>query len=257
MKNLFRLSTLLCCCLLAAMLLPSCKDARRKGDGKPAESAFPIAYSYDSLQGIYSGDFGGSVIHLSLRLATGRNAVGYTIHKGLKRNFSGQMEVADRGFHLLLKEPGNNPYDGVFDVKLDTTLHTITGNWTPKNNAKLKTITFVLKKEAANLDMSYEDQPEGTYRDSTATLVFNADGQCVYEFYEVTNGVRSQQLKSVRGSWHRQAATYYISWAKNTELPEGTSALQLDSTARNSEENVYMVPCLKFNGRVLSREYEY
>ncbi len=253
MKQHFGFNRFAVLCLLAAIFAVSCNDAKRKDDGKPAESAFPIEYPYDSLMGVYSGDFGGSIIHLSLRMVTGRNATGYTVHKGLKRNFSGPMEVTDRGFHFLLKEPGNNPYDGVFDIKLDTTYHTITGNWTPKNNKDLKMVKFSLKKEQDNDEIDYGWN--GVYKDSTATISFNPDGQCVYAFYEVTNGVRSQQLKSVKGSWHRQDETYYISWAQNTEFTEGTSALKIDS-ARPDPQRDYMAPCLKFNGRVLARTYD-
>ena len=236
------------CYLLMLVFLASCSDMKRKEDGKPAESAFPVDYRYNLLQGVYSGDFGGSIIHLSLRLVTGRNAVGYTVHKGLKRNFSGAMEVAENGFHFLLKEPGNNPYDGVFDIKLDTSSLTITGNWTPKNNKDLKQVNFVLKKEDDNTDISEESN--GTFMDSTATLTLNASGQCAYEFYDVINGVRSQQFKSVKGSWHKQGDTYCITWAKNTELAEGTAALKIDRV-QPDPQNAYTVPCLKFNGRVL------
>ena len=43
-------------------------------------------FHYDTLQGMYIGDFGGSDIRLIINYVSNKNAIGYNIHKGLQRN---------------------------------------------------------------------------------------------------------------------------------------------------------------------------
>ncbi len=81
--------------------------------------------------GVYTGDFGGSSIYISINFARGRNIAGYNTHKGLRRNLHGEMLPDGSGWKLRLEEPGDHPYDGVFDIRLAEDMQTMKGSWLP------------------------------------------------------------------------------------------------------------------------------
>ncbi len=248
---------------LAILLGASCKHGGKAGTntqqepGKLAASVFPVAYAYEQLEGVYSGDFGGSVIHMTVRKVTGRNAVGYTVHKGLKRNFSGMMEPAVNGFHFVLKEPGNNPYDGIFDIVIDTIDFGVNGNWTPKNATKAGKQVFRLERNSKFKNYAQEGDPTPrTFYDSSSTLSFKADGLCTYAFYPDDPNAPNNQLVTIRGNWVLKDNAFNIEWEKNNVMPNRTCILKPDTLKIDTFKDVltryYYELELTINGRRLS-----
>ena len=163
-----------------AVIFISCTGEKEETKKNP--TPFPYVFDYSKLEGIYDGNFGGSNITIVLKHVSGKHATGYNLHKGLRRNISGKMSFSDSGFQFSLNEPGNHKYDGIFQFVIDTVNYTLSGTWNPLNNDSLHQKTFVLSKK--ELGAEYQ-----VFSDSAATLYFEGDGLCRYEFYPVVNQV--------------------------------------------------------------------
>ena len=75
----------------------------------------------EKAMGTYSGQFGKSLITVVINYISGRTVSGYDLHKGLRRNFNGEVTQLDNFLNFVVKEPGDNRYDGAFSLSLDTT----------------------------------------------------------------------------------------------------------------------------------------
>lgn len=185
----------------------------------PADSMFlPVKYDYTKLEGVYTGGFDGSDIHVSLRHVNGRRAVGYSMYKGVRRNFSGIMQAGGLGFRFRVSEPGNNPYDGVFNFELDTTKFTISGTWTPNDEAKLSTKTYELTRIWDSID-----QFTPPVDDSAGAFTFENDGTCLYETYQDSLHSAPQV---VHGNWKKDGDDLLIFWEPNSIFPDKRSVLK-------------------------------
>lgn len=229
--------------ILAAVLLFSCGSPHEGKQGTPKPGVFPAPFSYQTLEGAYSGDFNGSVIHINLNHVTGRNAVGYAIRKGVRRNISGSMESMGGGFHFVLREPGNDPTDGVYDVLVDTLNFEMAGKWLPRQGGATQEKRFVLLKASDDYFV---------YADSLNKLFFERNGECRYEFYmQDTDGTEARQMTQLKGSWKHDGDCFTIDWEANTILPAGSDKVCTDSV-KTSPENEYYTKYLRINGRILS-----
>lgn len=66
--------------VLLIIISLSCNPPVRKNTAITGSSS---TYRYDSLEGAYTGDFGGSNIRIILTHVTGKHAIGYNLLKGL------------------------------------------------------------------------------------------------------------------------------------------------------------------------------
>ncbi len=214
----------------------------------PAHSIFPPDNDYASVEGVYSGAFGEHVIYLTLRKVTGKNVVGYTLLKGVRRNVSGPMEVLDDVYHLSLKQPGNNPTDGYLDIKIDKATLLLSGTWTPRNNAQESPVTFSLikKTESENYYDNY-----ASYSDSLHRITFDQNGQCVYEFYNDSAKGDKSQITTVNGSWVLKDGSYTIDWEENEVFSSTRSIFARDSVKYDTASDYY-TPTLHCNDRILT-----
>jgi hypothetical protein len=214
----------------------------------PARSIFPPDFDYASLEGVYTGAFGDYVIYLNLRKVTGKNVMGYSVLKGVRRNVGGPMEVLDDVFHLSLKQPGNNPADGYFDIKIDKATLLLSGTWTPRNTAKDSPVTFSLIKKAESED--YIDD-YASYSDGRHTITFESNGQCNYSFYNDSLDGDKNQMTSVNGSWVLKEGSYIIDWTENNVFSTPRSIFPRDSV-KTDTANDYFTPSLHCNDRILT-----
>ncbi|RYF81976.1 MAG: hypothetical protein EON98_11770, partial [Chitinophagaceae bacterium] len=138
--------------------------------------ALPVSPA--KVKGTYIGDFKGSPIAITLNYVSDNHASGYNVHKGLTRNISGMIEATEKGLHLELTEPGNNQYDGKFDLIIDTTNWTGKGTWKPFKKGEEASFSFK-KQETA----SEEDQYGTTFTDSLQNYItLKPDGSCTYTY---------------------------------------------------------------------------
>lgn len=235
------------------LLLWSCGGptaSKSGGMAKRDSVSVPADYDFRKLEGIYSGDFGGSDIHVSLRHVNGKHAMGYSIHKGLKRNFYGNMRQEANGFSFKLNEPGNNPYDGTFDFVLDTATMTIKGSWKPNDAQKAQAKTYQL---TMLIDSLKEYMP--VIGDSIGSFTFEDDGRCTYETFE------QEELKIpsviVNGNWTKHGDDFTIDWEPNSVFASRRSVLKqvVQQRAGRDGESSYNETYYTVDGRKLGNEY--
>jgi hypothetical protein len=65
------------------------------------------------------------------------NISGYSVCAGNERPFTGGYEEEDGKIKATLQEPGDNKYDGVFELVISKNDHTLAGKWTPFNKAQV------------------------------------------------------------------------------------------------------------------------
>lgn len=203
----------------------------------------------DTLKGIYIGDFGGSDIRLLINFISNKHAVGYNVHKGLQRNISGSVEIKEKTVDLVLAEPGDNEFDGVFHISIDKENLDIEGYW-QSNSGKISKKHFVLKKlegmrvmdKIAGISKdvkltSYNfSNYFGVVSDSIGELSFEENGLCVYKYYpSIDEAERKEQYISFTGSWTLKNNQIIVEWQKNTIFPNRKSIFHIIKS--NDKEN--------------------
>lgn len=179
-------------------------------------------FNYDTLKGMYMGDFGGSEIRIILNYVSGTNVIGYNIHKGLQRNINGKLRRSGDSIVMSLPEPGDHKFDGVFELTFLGIDKKPRANWT-SNSGKIPAKNFNLKKLEApkeskeGINISNFAEYFGYVFDTLGSYTFESDGFCLYEYYPKTDETnRVEQLKEVKGTWSLVGNTVTIDWQKNS-----------------------------------------
>jgi hypothetical protein len=195
-------------------------------------------YNLDTLRGIYVGDFGGSDIRIVLNYLNDTRAVGYNIHKGLQRNLLGTVKILENEVTLILEEPGDNQYDGVFTVSIDKRSFKMTGFW-ESNTGQISKKTFKLSKQritqAENIDWGTVEFTVNNFTDyfstvgdSLGSINFYENGMAMYEYYPSDYANQSKsQLVQVKGSWTVRGNEVTILWQENSVFPNRKSVLTI------------------------------
>lgn len=214
--------------LIASVVLFSCGEDKSK---EPVVQIKKIEteigpeddFYYDTLKGMYTGDFGGSEIRIILNYVSGSNAIGYNIHKGLQRNLQGKVSREGDKVSIILNEPGDHEFDGIFKLTFTGKMESPTGVWESlsgkisKKNFKLKKIVrkkddddyYTLNQVNFTNLFSYCYDTLGDYR-------FEQDGLCVYEYYpKKDDETRVEQMIRVKGSWSLSDSIVAIDWQPN------------------------------------------
>ena len=200
------------------------------------------------VKGTYIGEFKGSPIAITLNYVSDNHASGYNVHKGLTRNISGMIEATEKGLHLELTEPGNNQYDGKFDLIIDTINWTGKGTWKPFKKGEEASFSFK-KQEAA----SEEDQYGTTFTDSLQNYItLKPDGSCTYTY--LTDTTNTGQEVTIRGNYTKDKKMVNIFWQKNDVFPQ-KSVFKLIETKPYKDED-YIEKSLKGEGRVFNQLWD-
>lgn len=214
--------------ILLLLAFVSCKTKNTEASLTAADSAanqklFIPSYAVTNLAGTYTGNFDNGYITIVLNYISGKNVSGYNLHKGTRRNINGTLQQQANGFKFELKEPGDNPFDGVFDFTIDTTRFSLNGIWIPFDSLKTKSKTLSLTKQPKKATDNYEDElgtwvpATGTYNTDT-TLEFSSEGTCEYKFY-ASPGDSTSQVNSVKGNYITVKDSVLIEWQKNSFTP--------------------------------------
>ena len=245
---------------LLSLLLFSCVEetvTEDKVEITEVEAVIPDEdlFDYDTLKGMYVGDFAGSDIRIILNYVSQTNAIGYNIHKGLQRNLNGKVSRNGDSVQIVLHEPGDHEYDGVF------TLNFIGNDYTPKgfwesNSGKIPKRNFELLKMVkptvrGNDDIDYTNFSDfmGYVSDTIGDYRFKEDGMCIFEYYPTTDDEeRVEQLVEIRGTWSLKGKTLTIDWQPNNHFPERKMLFEL-------VENEWEELVLKGEDRTLHQQY--
>lgn len=231
--------------LLGIALLSSCQEAEPittdliEIEGVDADIPDADLFNYDSLQGMYFGNFGGSDIRIILNYVSKTNVVGYNIHKGLQRNLSGKVTRSGDSITVYMAEPGDHEFDGVFELLFVGEESEPQGTW-KSNSGIISPKEFKLKKvetsKSRNWDETEKISMENLHQffsDATDTLgdySFKSDGLVVFSYYpggywtedeEEDEVARSKkQMKEIQGTWSMEGDYVNIAWAPNKILPK-------------------------------------
>ena len=252
------------------LLLNSCSSNETAKIVKPEseESMKPIkapvisALKLDTLKGIYIGDFGGSDIRLVINYISNKHAVRYNVHKGLQRNVNGSVEIKEETVELVLAEPGDNEFDGVFHISINKENLDAEGYW-KSNNGKISKKHFALKKLNYKSESNSKILDESSFSsiffnvsDSIGEFNFNDDGLCLYEYYPSKDSVnRKEQLISCKGSWTLKNNIVTIDWQKNTVFPNKKSVFKIEAIKEGDESDPYYMYQLTGENRLFFPRY--
>ena len=96
---------------------------------------------------IYTGDFAGEPLDLTLINLDDSLVKGESSHKGQTSEMSGKRRGSQKGFTYVMKELGTGQYQGEFEFELDTTLHIIFGSWQRVDTTDRTAIVYTLREK--------------------------------------------------------------------------------------------------------------
>ncbi len=175
-----------CFLMVFVFILSSCGGNEKENTTNEKDTSAVVVkkrYDTEKLTGVYQGPFGKSTVILQINYAQGKNASGYNILRGVKRNIKGSLEQNGGSFHFKLSEPGNEKYDGVFEFDIDTTSFVLSGKWTPNDPSATDEKTFTLDRIELTEKISndLESQYSGRIGDLEGTLILNKNGTLVFD----------------------------------------------------------------------------
>lgn len=219
------------------LFLTSCGEVNQEPEIEIKQIAAHIGdednFDYDTLRGMYEGDFGKSPIRIILNYVSSSNAIGYNIHKGLQRNLNGKVTRSGDTVTVVLHEPGDHEFDGVFTLTFIGIDKKPTGNWVhnegwvPSKELKLKKQEIKEAKDDEINASNFADYFNLVF-DSLGTYYFLEEGLVRYEYYPYKDdNSRVEQLKEVRGSWYLTDNKLKIDWQKNNRFAKPTEEYTL------------------------------
>lgn len=256
------MKTFLLALITLVIVFSSCNDQPTEAIASPQDEElqeetadFP-SFDWDTLKGMYIGDFAGSDIRINITYISSKNVVGYNIHKGLLRNISGKVEQSMDSVLLKMEEPGDNKFDGTFQLFVNRENLAINGIWVPFDK-KLTPKTFTLKKvvplefdQNAPITNGNFTHYYNYVSDSIGEFEFAEDGFVVYSYYPNTASTgKKEQLETVKGTWSVKGKNVIVNWQPNTAFPKSTSTFAIT----NDEYQRLLVG----EGRELSEMYGY
>ena len=179
-------------------------------------------FNYDTLKGLYSGEFNGNQIRIVISYSSQSNAIGYNIHKGLHRNISGVVNKSEDTVYMILSEPGDHEFDGVFSLTFVGEDNSPSALWIC-NDPKIKPKQFTLSKIIApskNSDKLTHSNFSNYFdliTDTIGTYSFENDGFLLFEYYPKTDEEnRVEQLIEIKGNWSLSDEKITINWQENS-----------------------------------------
>ena len=147
------------------------RDPRTFGPDKPdsqriiEKASTNIQRTDDQRLGYWVGAFGKNKINLTLTDIRDGNLQGYSVCAGNFRPLQGSIAQAEDGtFSCELKEPGDDPYDGIFSFTLDPANNQLSGNWKPYQEKGNSPRSYSLSRVEWSYDSTAGDFPFASER---------------------------------------------------------------------------------------------
>lgn len=176
--------------LLTAVSITACKEKTSvksetgKAAQEPVQTSYAVTGSWvgmfepDRVVYVYDKKTDDSVavaankITLFINKLANGDISGYSVCAGNERKCVGSYEEQGDKIKAVLQEPGDNKYDGVFELEIGKNSGTLTGKWTPYN----KTQTgrhFTLERKVFKYNSSLGEYPQASLRMLTSEDVNN------------------------------------------------------------------------------------
>lgn len=192
-------------------------------------------FNYDTLAGMYTGDFGGSDIRIIINYISKTNAIGYNIHRGLQRNINGKVTRQGDSIIVRLAEPGDHKYDGVFELLFTDNHDAPIGKWI-SNSGDIPEKTVELRKlqvESKNADWDDTVNAINFYQyvefanNAIGEFTFEKDGLVIFSYYPDGSEIdwdhlasaRVEQSVEITGNWTVKGDQLILSWQDNDVFP--------------------------------------
>lgn len=146
-------------------------DPRLIGGEKSSEQSLiemaesKIQNSTSELIGYWVGLFGKGTINLSISEINDNEVKGHTVCYGNFRPVTGTITKNSEGtFDLNLKEPGDDKYDGEFNINIDPNSNELKGNWKPFKEKSTSEKEFTLAKKSFEFSAKNGQYPMASER---------------------------------------------------------------------------------------------
>jgi hypothetical protein len=126
------------------------------------ENIYAINSSENPLYGYWVGAFGKNKINIAIAKIEGDSVFGHSVCAGNFRAIKGKIEsTGENLYKAVMREPGDDQYDGEFLFVVDVAKQELSGSWKPyKKTVGAK--TYVLTKTEFTYDASLGDHPEAS-----------------------------------------------------------------------------------------------
>ncbi len=137
---------------------------KSKGQKYIEDNIYKIRASENPLFGYWVGAFGKNKINIAIAGLKEDSVFGHSVCAGNFRPIKGRIvrEEVDM-YTIVMREPGDDKYDGEFNFSIDISSKILKGSWKPyKNTVSAK--TYSLRKREFVYDESVGDFPEASMR---------------------------------------------------------------------------------------------
>jgi len=164
----------------------------------------------------YTGHLGDGLITMVINYISGDAVSGYTVQRGRRRNFNGDVHLQGGALQIQLEEAGDQP--GRFSFHIDTADWKMSGRVLQGEESRLLN-TAQLPEGWRNRD--YDTWFPAHRLDSRdSVLVLKNDGLCEFRFY-LRPWDSTSQLIRIRGNYERlvgEKEGYKVEWEENVYL---------------------------------------
>ena len=108
------------------------------------------------LTGHYVGNFSPNKINITLYEIRADSAFGFSTVSGNHRPLTGMSVAGETSYKLVLAEPGDDEWDGLFECILDVESKVLSGSWTPYRYEEDPQRYFVKDFELRKTDFAYD-----------------------------------------------------------------------------------------------------
>jgi YARHG domain len=155
---LFFLTAMVACKNSPAKTAPGAENTPSAPGSEAAAASTP-----SPLQGNWVGFLGDNRLNVQLRAVNGKQVTGRSVAAGNFREISGAVEETADGYKLHLKEPGDDKYDGEFNITIKKNGMVCEGDWQPFDKT-LKAKQFTLSKKEFTYKPDAGLYPEASQR---------------------------------------------------------------------------------------------
>jgi len=152
--------------LFSFLILCALSACNASGTKDKSNTAAVAEMPSSKLLGSFVGAFGDNKITLLITKSSGDTVEGRSVVGGNDRPFTGTLKNTGDAYAIVAKEPGDDKYDGVFNLTINAKQpDVVTGSWEPNTpGAHLGPKTFSLQRKTFNYLQDVGEYPQASKR---------------------------------------------------------------------------------------------